>query len=384
MHPGRHSRPHRRAFTLVELLTTIVIIALLAALLLPAIGAAVRSARSAAVTAEINQMAQALADFRSKYGDHPPSRVILNENGNFGSTGSGAVPYTTTQATSPAARATARPDGDIAQRTIAALRKFWPRAYLSTTGPVFTAPYGSGWYDFNGNGGTAPDGPAYLGGDECLVFFLGGIPQQVASPGGGKSTFGVTGFARNPVNPFQGAGVANRQPPFFEFKSERLVDLDGDGFPSYLDSLGTDRPYAYFSSYGGTGYDPDDVNLDSGPLAESDDAGTTSPIALKFRVPFATAGGSASAGFYEISSGPNPYTAGVTAPASGTVTYQQPQTFQILSAGGDGLYGVGGSYNPKAPTPLPLDPTATTPATDPNLRSRERDNLTSFTTGRLD
>ena len=54
-HPGRAARPgHRRA---------------------------IRTAKNAAVIAEINQLAQALADFKNKYGDYPPSRIILCEDG---------------------------------------------------------------------------------------------------------------------------------------------------------------------------------------------------------------------------------------------------------------------------------------------------------------
>src|SRR5512135_3015670 len=87
---GPMSRPiirlNRPGFTMVELLVVIVIIALLLALLLPAINGAVRSARNAAVSAEINQLSQALADFKSKYGDYPPSRILLSENGDYGPT----------------------------------------------------------------------------------------------------------------------------------------------------------------------------------------------------------------------------------------------------------------------------------------------------------
>src|SRR4051794_40842684 len=79
------SRPRRPGFTLVELLMVIVVIGMLAALLLPAIGNAVKSARNAAVTGEMNQLAQALADFKSKFGDYPPSRILLCEDGNYSS-----------------------------------------------------------------------------------------------------------------------------------------------------------------------------------------------------------------------------------------------------------------------------------------------------------
>ena len=73
----------RGGFTLVELLIVIIVLAILVGLLLPVIAGAVRTARNAAVQAEINQLAQALANFKATYGDYPPSRVLLVENGNY-------------------------------------------------------------------------------------------------------------------------------------------------------------------------------------------------------------------------------------------------------------------------------------------------------------
>ena len=80
----RHARV-RGGFTLVELLVVIVVLAILIGLLLPAIYGALRTARKAAVSAEINQIASALASFKSKYGDYPPSRIYVAENGDYGS-----------------------------------------------------------------------------------------------------------------------------------------------------------------------------------------------------------------------------------------------------------------------------------------------------------
>ena len=58
----RPTAPHRRlGFTLIELLVVIMILVLLVGLLVPAIGAAVRNAKNAAVTAEINQLGHDVA-----------------------------------------------------------------------------------------------------------------------------------------------------------------------------------------------------------------------------------------------------------------------------------------------------------------------------------
>src|SRR5208282_2452315 len=117
--PGEGRGP--RGFTLVELLTVILILAVLITLLLPAINGAVRTAKNAAVGGEINQLAQALASFKAKYGDYPPSRIYLAEEGNYG-----------------LAPATAIAVGDItyaqlAQRSLAFMRKFFPRATFNSS-----------------------------------------------------------------------------------------------------------------------------------------------------------------------------------------------------------------------------------------------------------
>ncbi|MBV8265079.1 MAG: prepilin-type N-terminal cleavage/methylation domain-containing protein, partial [Planctomycetaceae bacterium] len=79
--------PRRYGFTMVELLVVILVLAILLGLLIPAVMRAIGSAKDAAVAAEINQMAQALADFKDRYGTYPPSRIIVSETGNYSSSG---------------------------------------------------------------------------------------------------------------------------------------------------------------------------------------------------------------------------------------------------------------------------------------------------------
>jgi len=407
--PGEGRGP--RGFTLVELLVVILILAVLIALLLPALNFAVSTAKNAAVGGEINQLAQALASFKAKYGDYPPSRILLAEDGDY----SGVTSNVSLSITGTSQDINL---GQLTQRSVAALRKFFPSANFSTAGQVFvgtTANPPAQWYDFNGNGNF--DGHYILQGHQCLVFFLGGITQVTASG------YGMSGFAKNPTNPFVNASLTtNRQPPFFEFNPSRLA-LDpsnpygptfGDPqIPGYMDTLGNESVnpslipnttftgfymvtsagmvnfYAYFSSYGNGGYDPNDVNF------SETDVQNNGPIGLTFHVPFPVPG--ATWPNSSASPAPNPYTSALTAQFNAAktplpTTYLNPQTFQIVSSGIDGLYGVGGQYSPdNTGETLPLDTT-----TDPNgkspyvntsdvtIRTRERDNITNFHNGKLE
>ena len=176
------------------------------------IAGALRTARNAAVQAEISQLSQALASFKQSFGDLPPSRVLLVESGNY-------APFINNNSGVSTIDPNASPSDTtvsiLAQRSLTALRKFFPKVVLSTSGQppqiFYNAPPGAGyWYDFNGNG--VMDGPYILHGHECLVFFLGGIPYEDPATG----AFGMTGFGKDPVNPFTNSLAADstiwRQP----------------------------------------------------------------------------------------------------------------------------------------------------------------------------
>ena len=415
---GRRTTDQTRGFTLVELLVVIVVLAILVALLLPAINGAIRTSRNAAVQAEINQLATALEQFKSTYGTYPPSRVYLHESGDYSivnGAGSGSLPlFTSTSSYYDPTSPGASNDISVAQlasRTLAAFRRIWPRVQLSTSGVVWAAN-SKVWYDFNGNG-VHETTPYVLHGHECLTFFLGGVPLHDLE----TNTFAMTGFGKDPTNPFTNMRNngnlmynANRQPPIYEFIGSRLyldpssplnepVKANGvpiPGIPAYLDSLNNTPPaeaisglgpvnfFVYFSAYGNGNYDPNDVNI-----TELDQ--NTTPVGLQYEVGYPVYG-STSTPVIIASPGPNPYTSSLTvqstkASGTGTVTYQKPQTYQLISSGADGLYGVGGQYLQQSQSSssqqVPFDQTNIVNTTDGSVRQREYDNLTNFKQGTL-
>jgi len=381
-------RRRRLGFTLVELLVVMVVLGLLVALLVPAIAGAIRGAKAAQVTAEINNLATALAQFKSNYSEYPPSRIVLNENGNYSTTSTTSM---TTIFTDVRTDITV---GQLSQRTIRYMTKFFPRALsFSTTGTGVAV-------DINGDGNST--GVFYLDGGECLVLFLGGM---TTTPIAGTPTapIGMNGFSRNPQNPFDRTSTSRTQ-PLYEFKGDRLVDVDGDGFPSYMDSMASGpqgRYYAYFSAYGGNSYDPNDCNvITTGTNQDQVAKGLNDTFSRAFYVNFSVNSSGynncySSATNVCVSPAPNPYTTTPAVPPSGATSWQNPQTFQIISAGNDQMFGVGGQFagnNATNRLPVPTGEIsggswlagvcAGMTAVD-GERNTESDNLSNFVATRL-
>src|SRR5262249_47369024 len=149
--------------------------------------------------------------------------------------------------------------------------------------------------------------PINLEGDQCLVFFLGGIPAA----GGG--TLGVSADQADPS-----LGTAQRKGPYFKFESSPLFDRAGLGLYSYAGPpvtppqgtgwVGT--PYAYFSSY----------KQQNGYLRYAAALGSDCQT-------------------LQVS----PYSEALT------TRFLNPSGFQIISAGKDGIFGRGSLTTPPAP-----------------------------------
>ncbi|MEX1097026.1 MAG: prepilin-type N-terminal cleavage/methylation domain-containing protein [Planctomycetales bacterium] len=206
-------RPARRSgFTLIELLVVVVIIAALAAFVVPAVMGAVHRARITEAVSDIKNLESGISAFELKYGVEPPSSIVLDETGTA---------------------------WDAASR--AKIRRIWPSFDFSAAN------------DIDGDSGATEQ--LTLNGAECLVFFLGGISDAQGN---------LTGFSANPQQPFAPGG--NRVGPFIDnFDRSRLRDVNGNHMREYVDTLaGQTMPYLYASSYDGRGYEPADLNLGAG------------------------------------------------------------------------------------------------------------------------
>ncbi|MBC8113484.1 MAG: type II secretion system protein [Candidatus Saccharimonas sp.] len=325
--PNRSNR--RAAFTLIELMIVIVILSILAALILPAIGRVRNNVLIGKVKTEITALESAIATFKGKYGVDPPSRIVLYETPSAGWTS-----------------ATPSPD---AVDSRAKIRQIWPQFDFSMV------------RNLNGNG-VATDVVELTQG-ECLVFFLGGIlkrPEDLDNDGtldagedmdgdgrlgvnatvsGSNSRSVCTGFSKNPYNPFASGG--NRETAIYDFDTARMVDAGTpDGMPEFVDSLSSQtQPYLYFSSYDGIGY-------------QAVEFGFGGPICPYLQSPSTTAP--------------------TTWASVQSIPRWKPKSYQIISPGMDRQYGTFGPFAPEA--------------VDGQLqggRTVEADNITNFHSGTL-
>lgn len=279
--PSPQPRRARSAFTLLELLMVVSIIAILVSLLIPAVTSVMKKGKIAQVKAEITALDNACADFNNSHQHYPPSYIILYE-----------------QASAPW-------DADSRSK----IKSIWPEFDFSVG------------HDFNGDGTIG--GTHTLEGDECLVFFLGGIPNL----SGGK--FSLTGFSANKANPIAPGGKS-RKTFFKDWDVGRLTDRDSDGFPEYTDVMNAGKSTAtirYLSTNNpSAAYRISDINFSGN---------TMTSVYMQGNAPW------------------------------------NPGGFQIISPGADGQFGTGGNY-------IKDD------AASMSGRPLELDNITNFSSGILE
>ncbi len=338
------NRSHRRtAFTMVELLVVIMVLAILMSLLLPAINGVRRRARVAQVKTEISTLVSAIASFKAEFGIEPPGSIRL---------------YSTAAGWNTAGATPAQETLRIKSRGY--VRQIWPQ------------------FDFNATtstGGASWTGYKDLNGAECLVFFLGGVsdPTVVGSA--------LNGFSKSPTSPFAYTG-SNRMKPFYDFVISRLVDKDGDQMPEFMDPLPSQSsPYVYFSSNDGRAYS---TAVGPNPASPTDwchtDCFSDGLLGNTWSASATWANGNWMQRLYLTSidtttTGATPI-ATQSLRAANSVPFA-PRTFQIISPGFGGVgaaapamaYGAGGLFDPRNTSGL--------------VGTADGDNITNFHGGTL-
>jgi prepilin-type N-terminal cleavage/methylation domain-containing protein len=208
----------QRSFTLVELLVVIAIIGVLVGLLLAAVFGIMKKVSVTRTRHEMSELDVALQSFKTKYGFYPPSRIRLRERL------AEYYPFNNAQ----------QPD-QLDIDSVYYLTKMFPRIQDTWAGNLPNGPNPAmgllPGMDWNLNGQIDQNVNIVLEGDQCLVFFLGGM--GLIDPTTNQPS--VNGWSTDVSNPIKIA-VANQggqliaqvigdRNKFYEFDSKRLVYL---------------------------------------------------------------------------------------------------------------------------------------------------------------
>jgi type II secretory pathway pseudopilin PulG len=288
------------------MLVVIAIIGILAALLVPALFAAVNRAREAAIAADINQLEMSLAQYQNNNNDYPP---------NF------YEPYDSIRSSPSAAALWAQ---TVLGRHLKRLNRSATAAPADPRHPLNVKDV-AGNYLLKDPNVSPASGETYIDGAECLVFWLGGLSSDAQHP-----ITGANGPAQ--ANPANGNAAflfpLDRSGALFEFREAQLKDVDGDGFYEYYPGYPSDGPpYVYFDSR----------SFDNGPDVDGDSIPDDDVFAY-----YPDNSGSPSGGPNDgtIVGYVKPYVIGAT--SAGLPIYANAKKFQVISAGLDGRYGTQG------------------------------------------
>lgn len=289
----------RRGFTLVEILVVIAVIGILAALLTPALAVALRRTKTAAVAVELNDLAGALEAYKTKMNDYPPDFCDIQA---FVQHMTSAFPRSQVNAAAWIASTTALPGSPSATQFV----------------------------------------PANLDPAEALPFWLSMLSTNPRDP--------LSGVAPN----YQG-----ERSSFFTFLTERLMDIDGDGWVEYVPKNGNQRPFVYF-----------DGRVVSGQYAYVNSSypkqATIAPVTTEMVRPYRS-NTAINATRDRARTKPNNSPSG-----NNNTEWLRPGAFQVISAGLDNEFGT--DYSVSGSVVFKTFPTPNYPI----AASSDDDNLASF------
>jgi prepilin-type N-terminal cleavage/methylation domain-containing protein len=311
------SSARRSGFTLVELLAVIMIIALLAGLVTPAVMRAMSSARTAAVKAEIDLLHMALVNYKNEYGSFPPADMRGLWNDSSGSVNPSHPAYKHLKRVFPriaeleAPMATAlSPYYFMAQMSPAQALVFWLQGFYDnpqnplTNGIVLTASNPrSGDLGLNAAGGTVSgsrkklfdfDDSRLMG---AIAYFQAKLNAATLTPNHAAQTF----------------TPRNSSPTVF-----------ARDYPVYFPKqANTGLPYVYFPS---STYSADPTNAVSETLPPA-----TESLSILYYEAVSTTGNPTQVAPY--------FTYPYPAQHTWAQLHVNSETFQLIAAGADGTYG---------------------------------------------
>lgn len=208
---ARSGRTSRHGFTLVEMLVVLAIIGLLAAILVPTIGIAMRTVRQGAIRVEMKNMETAIESYKNKYQTYPIDFTL---------------PLLIFPHVKQISRRAAGTEALYAQWRIEDLpnphyRNGMPAAYQTRN-------------------------PQTMLQHEAMVFLLSELSTNAEYPFGYR--YDGTNWLLVDYTWNAGSGqfvLTGTKENFFEFKPGQLADLDQDGWLEYLPA-NLDVPYVYF------------------------------------------------------------------------------------------------------------------------------------------
>ncbi|TWU07645.1 putative major pilin subunit [Stieleria varia] len=327
----------RSGFTLVELLVVITVIGVLAGIAIPAINIALKTARKAAMNAELNVISEGIENYKLKFGDYPPDFSDFNV----------------------VERHYRKVFPDIQQSEITLLFRLGD-SIADNTAAQMQAGNGAVWGDnilIAAGAGTIPTGMSVIDRAEALVWSLGGFsadPQRPFTGTGGPLLF-FGSASDDPTDPAFYQYNPTRNAPLVTFEPERLgiATFDPSAAISFANrTISTDEVNPSYG-LGAVLSTPDvfptyvlrenaspAVYFDSRTYANASQAGAAQVTNMYLRYIDGNDDPDGVRPMYSETPVPPPSSAyGSFAAASRAWEFVNPRTFQVLSPGLDGRFG---------------------------------------------